>query len=86
VIQQKLLFTKQDELGLVLVGTDDTDNALAAEDPGSYEHVTVLQQLQKPDLKMLETIKSATAAAAAAAAHSGGRAAALETEGDSTAH
>lgn len=58
MIQQKLLFTRQDELGLVLVGTDETDNDLAAEDGGSYEHVTVLKQLQKPDLQLLETIKS----------------------------
>lgn len=58
MIQQKLLFTRQDELGLVLVGTDETENDLAAEEGGSYEHVTVLKQLQKPDLQMLETIKS----------------------------
>jgi len=43
----------------VLVGTEETENELALEDEGSYRHVTVLHSLAKPDLKMLETIKSA---------------------------
>jgi hypothetical protein len=47
-------------LGLVLVGTEDTKNDLAdeANDGSSYQHVSVLTSLQKPDLKMLESIKS----------------------------
>ena len=49
------------ELGIVLVGTEETDNELAAEadDDSSYQHVSVLRPLQKPDLALLESIRSA---------------------------
>ena len=48
------------ELGIVLVGTEETSNDLALEagDDESYQHVTVLKPLQKPDLTMLESISS----------------------------
>jgi hypothetical protein len=62
VIQQKLLFTKQDELGIVLLGTDETENELNQEDAESYQHVSIFQPLQKPDLRLLESIKSDNAA------------------------
>jgi hypothetical protein len=57
VIQRKLLFTKQDELCILLLGTEDTENALHEEDNDSYHHVRVFKSLQKPDLAMLESIR-----------------------------
>ena len=38
LVQQKLLFKPKDEIGLVLFGTDDTENDLHDEN-GGYEHV-----------------------------------------------
>src|SRR4051812_9590278 len=56
MIQQKLLFTKRDELGVVLVGTKKTENPLNDEVGEGYEHVTVLNTLKVPDLEMLESV------------------------------
>jgi ATP-dependent DNA helicase 2 subunit 2 len=58
MVQQKLLFTKQDELAIVLVGTNETNNVLNENDPDSYQHVSVLRPLGKPDLSFLELIDS----------------------------
>lgn len=57
MIQQKLLFKNQDELGIVLMGTEGTDNALNEEDAEAYQHVTVMHPLKRPDLQVLELIK-----------------------------
>lgn len=58
MVQQKLLFTKQDEIGLVLFNSNNTNNSLAEEDPGSYEHIEVGWAIQKPNLDFLEAIES----------------------------
>lgn len=55
-IQQKLLFPRQDELGLVLCGTKGTNNQLNEAQDG-FEHVTVFSQLESPTVKMLEKIE-----------------------------
>lgn len=55
LIQQKLLFqSKQDLMGLVLFGTDETNNRLSQD--GFYEHITVVKELSKPDLEMIRFI------------------------------
>jgi len=41
LIQQKLLFAKSHELGIVVMGSDETENDLS-EDTGGYENITVL--------------------------------------------
>lgn len=51
------LFSVCLELGILLVGSSETDNVLNMEDPDSYHHITTFKQLQKPDLNMLEAIK-----------------------------
>lgn len=56
MIQQKLLFTKSDELAIILVGTHGTANNLNDADPDNYQHVTVLHTLAKPNLNFLELI------------------------------
>jgi len=65
MIQQKLLFTKQDEMAIILLGTEETENALNEEDPESYQHICVLKQLQVPDLNLLEAINSIEASSSA---------------------
>ena len=45
MIQQKLIFPRQDELGLVLVGATDTFNDLHAAEPEHYQHIRVIQPI-----------------------------------------
>eukprot|EP01104_Vermistella_antarctica_P009440 TRINITY_DN242_c2_g1_i1.p1 TRINITY_DN242_c2_g1~~TRINITY_DN242_c2_g1_i1.p1 ORF type:complete len:766 (-),score=263.58 TRINITY_DN242_c2_g1_i1:75-2372(-) len=47
LLQQKMLFSKKDEVGIVLFGTKDTVNDLSEE---GYENITVLQGIQPPDI------------------------------------
>ncbi|KAF8380428.1 hypothetical protein HHK36_027914 [Tetracentron sinense] len=45
LVQKKLIYNKSDEVGVVLFGTEDTDNELTKE-VGGYEHVVVLQHIK----------------------------------------
>eukprot|EP00455_Lapot_gusevi_P048048 TRINITY_DN6592_c0_g2_i3.p1 TRINITY_DN6592_c0_g2~~TRINITY_DN6592_c0_g2_i3.p1 ORF type:complete len:729 (-),score=150.15 TRINITY_DN6592_c0_g2_i3:21-2207(-) len=56
MIQQKLLFTKQDEMGLVLMGTNETANALNEENPDEYMHISVQRDVSLPKLDFLESV------------------------------
>lgn len=47
LIQQKLLLTKSHEVGIVLLGSEETDNNLA-ESYGGYENISILQELDVP--------------------------------------
>ncbi|CAN0921436.1 ATP-dependent DNA helicase 2 subunit KU80 [Linum grandiflorum] len=48
LIEKKLIYHRADEVGIVLFGTEDTDNELTKE-VGGYEHVSVLQNLKVVD-------------------------------------
>eukprot|EP00026_Physarum_polycephalum_P002636 Phypoly_transcript_02644.p1 GENE.Phypoly_transcript_02644~~Phypoly_transcript_02644.p1 ORF type:complete len:733 (-),score=115.46 Phypoly_transcript_02644:534-2660(-) len=54
LVQQKIMYGKKDEVGLVLCGTQETDNPLS--DTG-YEHITVARDLTVPDLDLLRFIE-----------------------------
>ena len=57
LVQQKLILSKSHEVGVILMGTEDTHNDLA-ENLGGYEHISVLEELDMPSLDTL-TILSA---------------------------
>lgn len=62
LVQKKLIFGKYDEVGVVLFGTEDTDNELTNE-IGGYEHVVVLSHLKVVDgdlIKVLEELPRGT--------------------------
>merc|ERR1711991_977115 len=52
-LQQKLMFRKSDEVGIVLLGHTETRNVLADE---GYEHVFVARDITKPGLEMLHEV------------------------------
>lgn len=54
-VQQKMLFKPKDEVGVVLFGTEETDNPL--EDHG-YENISVLRDIGTPDLDLLRDIEA----------------------------
>ncbi|KAF4384654.1 hypothetical protein F8388_003961 [Cannabis sativa] len=56
LIQKKLIFTKYDEVGVILFGTQDTNNELTNE-VGGYEHVVVLRKIGVVDVDLLETLQ-----------------------------
>jgi hypothetical protein len=58
LIQQKLLFTKRDEIGLVVVGTEESSNPSNAKLPDEYLHVTVARDIELPNLPFLESIST----------------------------
>ncbi|OMJ72727.1 hypothetical protein SteCoe_28760 [Stentor coeruleus] len=49
LLQQKLLLSKSHEVGIVLMGSEDTANELA-ENYGGYEHVSIIQEMDVPTL------------------------------------
>lgn len=55
-VQNKLLFTTQDEIGVLLVGSNGTKNTLNAEKKNEYLHVSVLADITKPTLEMYSNI------------------------------
>ncbi|CAI8032325.1 X-ray repair cross-complementing protein 5 [Geodia barretti] len=52
VVQQKMFAGSKDFVGLVLFGTNDTDNELAVDGEG-YQHITVAWQPAQPSLEFL---------------------------------
>ena len=47
LVQQKLLLSKTHEVGIILLGTEGTENELA-ENYGGYDHISILQELDVP--------------------------------------
>ncbi len=43
-------------MGIVLVGTEDTNNPLATQNEGCYQNVSILSDIRKPSLSLLESI------------------------------
>ena len=58
LVQQKLLFTKRDEMGMVIVGTEESSNPSNAKLPDEYQHITVARNIEVPNLPFLESIST----------------------------
>ncbi|XP_024995769.1 ATP-dependent DNA helicase 2 subunit KU80 [Cynara cardunculus var. scolymus] len=56
LIQKKLVYSKYDEVGVVVFGTEDTKNDLTKE-VGGYEHVTVLQPIKVVDGDLVDVMQ-----------------------------
>ncbi|KAG5538556.1 hypothetical protein RHGRI_019214 [Rhododendron griersonianum] len=56
LVQKKLIYSKYDEVGVVVFGTEDTNNELTTE-VGGYEHVNVLQQIRVVDKDTVEALQ-----------------------------
>ncbi|KAJ8748966.1 hypothetical protein K2173_013404 [Erythroxylum novogranatense] len=56
LIQKKLIYSKQDEVGIVVFGTKETENELTKE-VGGYEHVVVLQNIKVADGSLVEALQ-----------------------------
>ena len=52
LLQQKLLLAKSHEVGIVMMGSEITDNDLA-EECGGYEHIAVIKELEKADVNSM---------------------------------
>lgn len=57
LVQKKLIYHKSDEVGVVLFGTEDTDNELTSE-VGGYEHVVVLQHIKVVDWDVIDKLQN----------------------------
>ncbi|THU63792.1 hypothetical protein C4D60_Mb01t19570 [Musa balbisiana] len=57
LVQKKLIFSKSDEVGIVLFGTEDTNNELEKE-VGGYEHVVVLRDIRVVDDDAVVVLKN----------------------------
>ncbi|XP_024027861.1 ATP-dependent DNA helicase 2 subunit KU80 isoform X2 [Morus notabilis] len=56
LIEKKLIYSKYDEVGVILFGTQDTKNELTKE-VGGYEHVMVLRNIGVVDGNVLEVLQ-----------------------------
>ncbi|KAI9497325.1 SPOC like C-terminal domain-containing protein [Zychaea mexicana] len=53
-LEEKLLAgRKTDQVSIVIAGTEESDNHLAVEQPGQYQHITVMSQIKQPDLELV---------------------------------
>ena len=57
LLQQKLLLCKSHEIGIILMGSEETDNELA-ENYGGYENIAVIQELDIPTLDSMLLVSS----------------------------
>jgi ATP-dependent DNA helicase 2 subunit 2 len=60
LIQQKLVFSPRDEIGIIFAGTAGTLNRLSAAAPGAYQHVTIVRPIIAPDADFLTPLEAAT--------------------------
>ncbi|PIA58751.1 hypothetical protein AQUCO_00500594v1 [Aquilegia coerulea] len=56
LVQKKMIYNKNDEVGVVLFGTDDTNNELTSE-VGGYQHVVVLRNSKVVDGDVIEALQ-----------------------------
>ncbi|GLU03848.1 hypothetical protein SLE2022_210230 [Rubroshorea leprosula] len=56
LIQKKLIYSKNDEVGVVVFGTEETNNELTKE-VGGYDHVVVLQNIKVVDGDLVEAVQ-----------------------------
>ncbi|EGG24234.1 ATP-dependent DNA helicase [Cavenderia fasciculata] len=55
LFQQKLIYGKKDELGLVLIGTKETNNSLQKD---GYQHITTACNIEEPKVETLRFLES----------------------------
>ncbi|KAH1250395.1 ATP-dependent DNA helicase 2 subunit KU80 [Glycine max] len=56
LVHKKLIYSKYDEVGIVLFGTEDTNNELTTE-VGGYQHVVVLKNIKVVDGDIVEALQ-----------------------------
>ncbi|XP_022974163.1 ATP-dependent DNA helicase 2 subunit KU80 [Cucurbita maxima] len=56
LVEKKLIYSKYDEVGIVLFGTKETKNELT-EEVGGYQHVVVLQNMKVVDGDLVDVLK-----------------------------
>ncbi|GMH00585.1 hypothetical protein Nepgr_002424 [Nepenthes gracilis] len=56
LVQKKLIYSKYDEVGVVLLGTEETNNELTRE-VGGYEHVFVLRNIKVVDGDLVDVVQ-----------------------------
>lgn len=56
LVQKKLIYNKYDEVGIILFGTEDTDNELTTE-VGGYQHVVVSKNSKVVDGDIVEALQ-----------------------------
>lgn len=56
-INQKLLFTPKDEVALIVIGSDETNNEVNAELGGGYENVAVLRTVKRLDVDIFSVLQ-----------------------------
>ncbi|KAL5712525.1 ATP-dependent DNA helicase II subunit 2 [Ranunculus cassubicifolius] len=57
LVQKKTIFNRNDEVGIVLFGTEDTNNELTNE-IGGYEHIVVLRNFKVVDGDVIEALQT----------------------------
>ncbi|RHY23346.1 hypothetical protein DYB32_009227 [Aphanomyces invadans] len=62
IVNQKLLFRKNDEVGIVMYGTEGTDNQLNSDDGNNYKNVTVLSSITPVSLDLAKQLQAMEAA------------------------
>lgn len=48
---------KTDQIALILFNTDSTNNHLATQSPGDYEHVSIIQPFDTPQLSTIKYLR-----------------------------
>ncbi|KAB1669210.1 hypothetical protein ES319_1Z064900v1 [Gossypium barbadense] len=56
LVEKKLIFSKYDELGVVVFGTEESNNDLTTE-VGGYQNITVLQDIKVVDGDLVDTLQ-----------------------------
>ncbi|XWS32324.1 hypothetical protein CRYUN_Cryun23aG0149700 [Craigia yunnanensis] len=56
LVEKKLIYSKDDEVGVVLFGTEETNNELMVE-VGGYENIVVLQDIKVVDGDIIDTLQ-----------------------------
>ncbi|KAJ4457638.1 putative X-ray repair cross-complementing protein 5 [Paratrimastix pyriformis] len=57
LIQQKIIYNPKDEIGLLLVGTEGTENDLYEEGSDQYAHITLARDMDTCDLEFLRKLE-----------------------------
>ncbi|EOX96206.1 Ku80 family protein isoform 1 [Theobroma cacao] len=56
LVEKKLIFRKNDEVGVVVFGTEETNNDLTKE-VGGYDHIVVLEDIKVVDGDLIDTLQ-----------------------------
>ncbi|RHY26300.1 hypothetical protein DYB32_007757 [Aphanomyces invadans] len=62
IVNQLLLFRKNDEVGIVMYGTEGTDNQLNSDDGNNYKNVTVLSSIAPVTFDLAKQLQAMEAA------------------------